>query len=273
MTTTMERICKRGNLPLRILTGILVGLAALFIGIPLSALLLRVPPDILLASLRDPVVLDALSLSLVTAGISTLIVILFGTPVAYISARYQYPGKKVIETITDIPVVLPPAVAGLALLMAFGRRGLVGQYLDLLGIEIAFTTIAVIMAQVFVASPFYIRQARTSFAGVNRVYEQAARTLGASPLRTFFTITAPLAMAGILSGAVMTFARALGEFGATIMFAGNLQGRTQTMPLAIYGAFQGDLDASLALAVILVVISFTVIIAIKTLTEPEESGI
>ncbi|MCK9580568.1 MAG: ABC transporter permease [Methanoregula sp.] len=271
MTQTMDRICRRGNLPLRILIATLVGLAVLFIGIPLAALLLRVPPALLLASLQDPVVLDALSLSLVTAGISTIIVIGFGTPIAYINARCQYPGKKIIDTITDLPVVLPPAVAGLALLMAFGHRGLVGQYLDLLGIEIAFTTIAVIMAQVFVASPFYIRQARTSFAGVSRVYEHAARTLGAGPLRTFFSITVPLAITGILSGAVMTFARALGEFGATIMFAGNLQGKTQTMPLAIYGALQGDMDASLALAVILVVISFAVIIVIKTLTEKEEA--
>jgi len=272
MTTTMERICMRGNLPLRILVAILVIIAVLFIGIPLAALLLRVPPELMLSSLQDTVVIDALFLSLVTASISTVIVIGFGTPIAYINARCQYPGKKIIDTITDIPVVLPPAVAGLALLMAFGRRGLVGQYLNLAGIDIAFTTIAVIMAQVFVASPFYIRQARTSFAGVNRVYEQAARTLGASPLTTFFSVTVPLAITGILSGAVMTFARALGEFGATIMFAGNLQGKTQTMPLAIYGALQGDINASLALAVILVIISFAVIIVIKILTEKEEAA-
>lgn len=270
MTAAMERICRRGNLPLRIAVAVFVVIAVAFIGIPLAALLLRVPPALLYASLQDPVVIDALFLSLFTASISTAIVIGFGTPIAYINARCQYPGKKVIDTITDLPVVLPPAVAGLALLMAFGRRGLVGQYLDLMGIDIAFTTIAVILAQVFVASPFYIRQARTSFAGVSRSYEHAARTLGASPLTTFCSITVPLAMSGILSGAVMTFARALGEFGATIMFAGNLQGRTQTMPLAIYGAFQGNMDASLALAVILVLISFTVIIVIKTLTEKEE---
>lgn len=266
MTTTMERICRRRNLPLRILIALLVVPAVLFIGIPLAALLLQVPPDLLLTSLQNPVVLDALFLSFITASISTLIVICFGTPVAYINARCRYPGKKIIDTITDIPVVLPPAVAGLALLMAFGRRGLIGQYLSLLGIEVAFTTIAVIMAQVFVASPFYIRQARTSFAGINRVYEHAARTLGATPFRTFFSVTIPLAIAGITSGLVMTFARALGEFGATIMFAGNLQGKTQTMPLAIYGALQGDMDASLALSVILVIVSFVVIIVVKVLT-------
>lgn len=265
MTAAMDRICRGGNLPLRIIVAVLVGLAVLFIGVPLAALFLRVPPGVLLASLQDPVVLDALSLSLVTSGISTMVVIGFGTPVAYINARCHYPGKKIIDTIMDIPVVLPPAVAGLALLMAFGRRGLIGQYLDLLGIEIAFTTVAVIMAQVFVASPFYIRQARTSFGGVDRIYEHAAMTLGATPFRTFFAITLPLALTGIISGAVMTFARALGEFGATIMFAGNLQGRTRTMPLAIYGAFQGDMDASLALAVILVIISFAVIILVKFL--------
>ncbi|WP_321504278.1 ABC transporter permease [uncultured Methanoregula sp.] len=272
MTITLERICRRGNLPLRILITVFVVLAVSFICIPLAALLLRVPPEFLLASLQDPVVMDALFLSFITASISTGIVICFGTPVAYINARCQYPGKKIIDTITDLPVVLPPAVAGLALLMAFGRRGFIGQYLNLAGIDIAFTTIAVIMAQVFVASPFYIRQARTSFAGVNRVYEHAARTLGASPLTTFFSITVPLAMTGILSGAVMTFARALGEFGATIMFAGNLQGKTQTMPLAIYGAMQGSMEVSLVLAVMLVIISFAVIIAVKILTEKEEAG-
>ncbi|MFA5268566.1 MAG: ABC transporter permease [Methanoregula sp.] len=272
MTPIMEQICRRGNLPLRILIAVFVVLAVSFIGIPLAALLLRVPPDLLLASLQDPVVIDALFLSFFTASISTVIVITFGTPIAYINARCQYPGKKIIDTITDLPIVLPPAVAGLALLMAFGRRGLVGHYLNMMGIDIAFTTIAVIMAQVFVASPFYIRQARTSFAGVNRVYEDAARTLGAKPLTTFFSITVPLALSGILSGAVMTFARALGEFGATIMFAGNLQGKTQTMPLAIYGAMQGDMDASLVLAVILVIISFAVIIIVKVLTEKEEAA-
>ncbi len=272
MTITTERICTRENLPLRILIGVLVAVAVLFVSIPLASLLLRVPPGLLYASLKDPVVTDALFLSLVTAGISTLLVIAFGTPVAYISARCQYPGRTIVDTITDLPVVLPPAVAGLALLMAFGRRGLVGQYLDVFGIDIAFTTVAVIMAQVFVASPFYIRQARTSFAGVDRSCENAARTLGATPLQAFFSVTVPLAFTGILSGAVMTFARALGEFGATIMVAGNLQGKTQTMPLAIYGAMQGDMDASLALAVILVIISFAVIIVIKILTEKEGTG-
>lgn len=160
-------------------------------------------------------------------------------------------------------MILPPAVAGLALLMAFGRNGILGSYLNMFGIDVAFTTLAVVLAQVFVSSPFYIRQARASFEEVDRGLEDAARTLGASPFRTFTKITMPLAAGGLVSGAVMTFARALGEFGATIMFAGNIQGRTQTMPLAIYTTMQGDLDASLALAVILVIISFSVIAGVR----------
>jgi molybdate transport system permease protein len=161
---------------------------------------------------------------------------------------------------------MPPAVAGIALLMAFGRMGIVGQYLNAFGITIAFTTLAVIMAQVFVSSPFYIRQARTSFEDVDVAFENAARTLGASRLYTLFHVILPIAMNGLISGAIMAFARSLGEFGATIMFAGNFQGRTQTMPLAIYTAMQGDLDVALCISLILVVISFLVIALVKTLT-------
>jgi molybdate transport system permease protein len=150
--------------------------------------------------------------------------------------------------------------------MAFGRRGVLGQYFSFFGIDIAFTTTAVIIAQVFVASPFFIRQARTSFEDVDRTYENAARTLGASPFYTFFLVTVPIAMNGLISGAILSWARALGEFGATIMFAGNFEGRTQTMPLAIYTAMQSDLNASILLSIILVAISFIVIAAIKILT-------
>jgi molybdate transport system permease protein len=157
-------------------------------------------------------------------------------------------------------------VAGIALLVAFGRMGLVGQYLSSFGISIAFTTLAVIIAQVFVSSPFYIRQARTSFEDVDVAFENAARTLGASRVYTFFHVILPIAMNGLFSGAIMAFARSLGEFGATIMFAGNFQGRTQTMPLAIYTAMQGDLDVSLCLSIILVAFSFAVIVIVKTLT-------
>ncbi|MCK8517939.1 ABC transporter permease [Methanoculleus sp. 7T] len=246
-----------------LLVAALLSLFLLFVTIPVVSLFLRISPEAFFRSLAEPVVLDALSLSLATATVSTVIVVLFGTPLALVNARRDYPGKVIVDTLTDLPIVLPPAVAGIALLMAFGRRGVVGQYLDVFGVNIAFTTVAVILAQVFVASPFYIRQARASFEAVDRLYEDAARTLGASPWIIALRITIPLAWGGLISGAILSFARALGEFGATIMFAGNFQGRTQTMPLAIYTTMQGDLSAAISLAIILVVISFAVIAAVK----------
>ena len=186
--------------------------------------------------------------------------------VVALCARFRYLGKELVDSLIDLPVIMPPAVAGIALLMAFGRMGILGRHLDGLGISIAFTTLAVIMAQVFVSSPFYIRQARTSFEDVDIALENAARTLGASRVYTFSHVILPIAVNGLISGAIMAFARSLGEFGATIMFAGNFQGRTQTMPLAIYTAMQGDLNVSLCISIILVAISFLVIFLVKTLT-------
>ena len=249
-----------------------VGLAALliismsFIALPIVALFLKSPLDTTLHSLQDPMALDALRLSLTTSALTTLVVVVMGTPIAYVSARFRYFGKEIADSLIDLPVIMPPAVAGIALLMAFGRMGVVGHYLNAFGISIAFTTMAVIMAQVFVSSPFYIRQARTSFEDVDISFENAARTLGAGRVYTFFHVILPIAMNGLISGAIMAFARSLGEFGATIMFAGNFQGRTQTMPLAIYTAMQGDLDVSLCLSIILVAISFAVIILVRTMT-------
>ena len=245
---------------------LLLTLAMAFIALPVVALFLKSPPETILRSLHDPVVMDALRLSLTTSTITTIIVVVMGTPIAYVSARFNFFGKELADSLIDLPVIMPPAVAGIALLMAFGRMGIVGQHLNALGISIAFTTLAVIIAQVFVSSPFYIRQARTSFEDVDLAYENAARTLGASRVYTFFHVILPIAMNGLISGAIMAFARSLGEFGATIMFAGNFQGRTQTMPLAIYTAMQGDLDVSLCLAIILVAISFVVIVLVKILT-------
>lgn len=252
--------------PLSLIVFILFCIALLYFLLPVLSLFLKISPESFLASLDSPVVMDALWLSLTTSVLTTIVVILAGTPIAYVNARYRYPLKELIDTVVDLPVVIPPAVAGIALLMAFGRMGVFGQYMNMFGITVGFTTIAVIMAQVFVASPFYIRQARTSFEDVDRSCEHAARTLGASRLYTFMRITVPIAMNGLISGAILTWARALGEFGATIMFAGNFQGRTQTMPLAIYTTMQGDLDASLALSIILVIISFAVIAVVKILT-------
>jgi len=245
---------------------LLLIIAITFIALPVVALLLRSPLDTTFRSLYDPIVMDALRLSLMTTTVTTVIVVFMGTPIAYVSARFRYFGKELADSLIDLPVIMPPAVAGIALLMAFGRMGVLGRHLDAFGVSIAFTTLAVIMAQVFVSSPFYIRQARTSFEDVDLAFENAARTLGASRVYTFFHVILPIAINGLISGAIMAFARSLGEFGATIMFAGNFQGRTQTMPLAIYTAMQGDLDVSICIAIILVAISFVIIVLVKILT-------
>jgi molybdate transport system permease protein len=263
---TIDLPYRNREVAVKIGLGLLLMLAMSFIALPVVALFLKSPPDTILRSVHDPMVMDALSLSLMTSTITTITVVIMGTPIAYVSARFNYFGKDLADSLIDLPVIMPPAVAGIALLMAFGRMGIVGQHLNALGISIAFTTLAVIIAQTFVSSPFYIRQARTSFEDVDQAYENAARTLGASRIYTFFHVILPIAMNGLISGAIMAFARSLGEFGATIMFAGNFQGRTQTMPLAVYTAMQGDLDVSLCLAIILVAISFVVIALVKILT-------
>jgi molybdate transport system permease protein len=257
---------KAKELALKTGLAFLIMLAMAFLALPVVSLFIKSPIDATIRSLHDPVVMDALRLSLTTSALTTSIVVLMGTPVAYVNARFHYFGKDIADSLIDLPVIMPPAVAGIALLMAFGRMGILGHYLNAFGISIAFTTLAVVVAQVFVSSPFYIRQARTSFEDVDMSFENAARTLGASRVYTFFHVILPIACNGLISGAIMAFARSLGEFGATIMFAGNFQGRTQTMPLAIYTAMQGDLDVSLCLALILVVISFVVIALVKTLT-------
>ncbi|WP_230741118.1 ABC transporter permease [Methanooceanicella nereidis] len=252
--------------PASLIVSLIFAIIIIYISLPVVSLFIKTSPESFISSLNEPVVIEALKLSFLTTIATTIIVIIIGTPVAFINARYRYPGKELVDTLLDLPVVMPPAVAGIALLMAFGRKGVLGEYLNLFGVTLAFTTIAVVMAQVFVASPFFIRQARTSFEDVDRSFENAARSLGASRVYTFFYITVPIAMNGLISGAIMTWARALGEFGATIMFAGNFQGRTQTMPLAIYTAMQGDIDASLFLSIVLVITSFTVIAIVKILT-------
>ena len=207
---------------------------------------------------------DALTLTLVTSVISLLIVVLLGTPLAYLLARRAFHGKALLETLIDLPMVLPPAVAGLALLMAFGRRGLIGSTLDGWGISIGFTTTAVVMAQIFVASPFFVRAARSGFARSDRTLEDAAADLGASPAAVFRTVTVPLAQSGLAAGAVLAWARAVGEFGATIIFAGSIAGVTQTMPLAVYSRFEaGDLETALLLGVLLLAASMLVLLTVR----------
>lgn len=215
---------------------------------------------------------QTLTLSLVTTSIAMLIILLFGTPLAYVLARRRFPGRWLVDTIVDLPIVLPPAVAGIALLMAFGRRGVLGGTLADWGITIPFTAAAVVIAQVFVAAPFYIRAARGGFNRIEPDLEAAAADLGAPPGTVFRTITLPLARPGLAAGAVLAWARALGEFGATIMFAGNLAGTTRTMPLAIYGEYgAGDLPAALLLAIILLITS-VVILLVSRLVSRDRHG-
>lgn len=241
----------------------------LFLALPLLALILSISPAQLMENLAKPQVRQAIGISLKTTLITTTVTILLGTPLAYVLARRQFRFRRALDTLVDMPIVLPPAVAGVALLIAFGRQGLIGSWLSELGIHIAFTQLAVIMAQTFVAAPFYVKAASTGFASVDTELEQAAAIDGAGSWQAFRHITVPLAWAAMLSGAIMTWARALGEFGATILFAGNYLGRTQTMPLAIYIGFELDLNVALTLATIMVVISFLVLFLVKGILHRE----
>ena len=232
------------------------------LGLPLLALVLRLDLADLRQNLASPTVARALSLSLATATVTALCALLLGTPLAYLLARRTFRGRRLIDTLVDLPMVLPPAVAGIALLLVFGRRGWLGAPLDAAGIGIVFTPAAVVLAQLFVAAPFYIRSAAAGFAEIDGELEQAAALDGASDFDVFRHVTAALAWPAILGGIVMTWARALGEFGATIIFAGNFPGRTQTMPLAIYLGFERDLDLAVTLAFLLLAASFTVLLVV-----------
>jgi molybdate transport system permease protein len=240
-------------------------LVGLFFALPVIVLVVRAVVDGSLAEAAGAsAVLDALRLSLVTTAVSLGITVAIGLPLAFVFARRRFRGIAVLEVVVSLPIVLPPSVAGLALLLVFGRRGLLGPPLELLGIEIPFTTIAVILAQTFVSAPFFIRSAKAGIAAVDHDLEDAARVDGASEGQLFRAITVPLASGSLAAGLVMSWARSLGEFGATIMFAGNIEGRTQTLPLVVYGEFQGgDLDASIAAAVILVLAAVGVLLAVR----------
>lgn len=242
-------------------------LLALFLGLPVAVLVIRsLAGGELADAIGTAVVIDALVLSLATTAATLLLTIVLGTPLAYILARRRFRGSTLLETAVDLPIVLPPSVAGLALLLVFGRRGLLGEPLEVLGLAIPFTTIAVVLAQTFVAAPFFVRSARAGIAAVDRDLEDAARVDGATERAVFRWIIVPLAAPALAAGLVMCWARALGEFGATIMFAGNFEGRTQTLPLVVYGEFQaGHLDASIAAAAILVLAAFGVLIAVRLL--------
>jgi molybdate transport system permease protein len=240
-----------------------------FLVLPLLALILRISFRDMLASLSEPVITQAISLSLTTSVAATLLTIIFGTPLAYALSHHYMPFERFVDTLIDLPTVLPPAVAGVALLMAFGRRGLLGSTLEAANIHIAFTQVAVILAQTFVAAPFYIKAARIGFANVNVELEQSSALDGAHSGQVLRYVVLPLSRTALLGGAVMTWARALGEFGATIIFAGNFPGRTQTMPLAIYLGFQFNLETALTLSVILLGFSFLVLMLVKGLLQRE----
>ncbi|HET8843495.1 MAG TPA: ABC transporter permease [Ktedonobacteraceae bacterium] len=235
----------------------------LFLGIPLASLLLRESPAAFWQNLQQPEVLQALQLSIVTTCVSTLLAILFGIPVAYVLARTRFPGHHLLEILVTMPTILPPVVAGVALLLAFGRFGLIGQYLAPLGITVSFSTVAVILAQLFVSSPFFVNSVKAGLEQLDRRYEMAAYTLRASQFYTFRRVVLPMIRPALLAGIGTTWARALGEFGATIMFAGNFAGTTRTMPLAIYLASQEGVDAAVALSVLLMALSFGILLALN----------
>jgi molybdate transport system permease protein len=238
----------------------------LFIVVPLMALIWRaVAEPTFWPSLTKPVVLDALWVTCVTTTATLLVSVTAGTPLAYLLAHRHFPGKWFVEMAIDLPLVLPPVTAGVALLMAFGRRGLLGTELQFLGIELPFTMAAVVLAQLFVAGPFYVRGAKLGFAAIEPEIEEAAAIDGASSWATFWYVTLPLALPGMASGIILCLARAVSEFGATLMFAGNFAGRTQTMSLAVMSALETDLSAALALAVLMVGIAGLVLILSHTL--------
>jgi molybdate transport system permease protein len=242
----------------------------LLLGLPSLVVIARALSPSLINILISPTVTEALRLSLLTTSLSLAFTLLLGTPLAYLLARYSFLGKRWLETLLDLPIVLPPTVAGVALLLTFGRRGFIGSYLNEFGISIAFTTLAVVIAQVFVAGPLYIRSMRAAFANISERIEGAALTLGASRSQTFWRVTLPLTLPYFLEGVVLSWARALGEFGATIVFAGSLQGRTQTMPLAIYAALEQDLDTALVVSAILTLVAFGLLFAFRQVVKSNE---
>ena len=261
----------RGERPVLVAVIALTVAFAVFFALPLVGLVERALRedgtwDVITSALAS----DALALTLWTATLTTVIAVVIGTPVAYLLARGRFPGRAALDLLVDLPIVLPPTVAGVALLTAFGRRGLLGDPLhDLTGVNLALTTTAVILAQLLVATPFYVRAAKSGIEAVDPQYERVAYTLGASRLRAFLRVVAPLARPSLLAGVVLCWARAVGELGATLIFAGNLQGRTQTMPLAILQAFDSaslGLPGAVALSVLLLAVAVIVLAAFRIVT-------
>jgi len=237
-------------------------IALAFLVLPLAALLTHEPPGRLLNQVSNPVVTDALIVSVETSAVAQAAILLLGTPLAYLLAR-RFRGREVLVTLIELPILLPPAVAGIGLIVAFGRFGLLGGTFSALGIDVSFDKAAVVLAVAFVAAPLYVRTAIAAFQGIDERLVGASRTLGAGPTRTFFRIVLPLASGGLAAGAALALARGLGEFGATIMFAGSLQGVTQTLPLAIYYEFDNNLDVALTISALFVIMTAAVLLALK----------
>jgi molybdate transport system permease protein len=242
------------------------GVVLLFLLLPVVAVFLQVPPGDLVSALGSSAARDALRVTAETISIAMLAILIFGTPAAYWISTRRGALRDALVTVVELPLVLPPAVAGIGLLFTFGRLGLLGGTLDAVGIDIAFTKVAVVLAVTFVASPFYVRTAIAAFDVVDPTLPAAARTLGAGPGRVFARVMLPLARGGLGAGAALAFARGLGEFGATIMFAGSLQGVTQTLSLAIYEQLDIDLDVALAISALLIVLSTLVLLSVKVFT-------
>ena len=250
-------------------TGLLalcLGLAVAFLAIPIIALFTEVPLGDVPGLLRDPAVQDTLKVTARTNAIANVAILLIGTPAAYFLATRHFRGRALVITVIELPLVLPPAVAGIGLLAAFGAGGLFGSTLQDNGIVLPFTEWAVVLAVIFVASPFYVRQAISAFESVDPTLHDAARTLGASPARTFLRIALPLAASGLVAGWVLAFARGIGEFGATIVFAGNVRSETSTLTLTIYEQLEGNFDVALSIGILLVVISAVVLLSYKLLS-------
>ncbi|MET8361820.1 ABC transporter permease [Micromonospora sp. NPDC005171] len=253
---------RRGRVPAALL--IPAGLGLLFLVLPLAGLLIRAPWTTLPERLTEPGALTALRLSVQTATVATALCLLLGVPLAWVLARVEFPGRRLVRALVTVPLVLPPVVGGVALLLVFGRRGLLGGWLDTtFGITLPFTTTGVVLAESFVAMPFLVIAVEGALRAADHRYEEAAATLGASRWTTFTHVTLPLVAPGLAAGAVLCWARALGEFGATITFAGNYPGQTQTMPLAVYLALETDVESAIVLSLVLLVVSVGILVALR----------
>ncbi|MCM4078448.1 ABC transporter permease [Actinoplanes sp. TRM88002] len=249
-------------MPLALAVPAAIGLT--FLILPLAGLLIRAPWSTLPERLTEPGILAALRLSLLTASLATVVCLILGVPLAWVLARAEFPGRRLVRALVTVPLVLPPVVGGVALLLVFGRRGLLGGWLDqTFGVSLPFTTAGVVVAEAFVAMPFLVIAVEGALRGADARYEEAAATLGATRWTAFRRVTLPLIAPGVAAGAVLCWARALGEFGATITFAGNFPGRTQTMPLAVYLALEQDVDAAIVLSLVLLAVSVGILAALR----------